>query len=301
MAVINAGNVVGLITSEIAPLKTNVIWAKIINPSEPNKVVLHYFDAAVSDWRFLQEDDLLTPVIDDALNDPPVSPNDGDAYIIGSVPTGVWAGRTLQHAEFFADQWNFIVPTDGIVVVLKDVTNTMFTFNGVYGAGGIWQQLQGAPLSDAEVKTAYENNADTNAFTDVEKTKVASEFGLEYHYGENLPSQSNSTDTELEVFNKVINITAGNTELTASFGVTASNTSKTIVVRFFIQAVLIGELRKILNDIDETVTFSNFANVVFTAGAKTVTVTLATEGGGAAQTSFISNIRFRSYKTNTPL
>jgi hypothetical protein len=38
---------------------------------------------------------------------------------------------------------------------------------------GEWQPGSGGAMSDAEVKTAYENNADTNAFTDAEQTKLA--------------------------------------------------------------------------------------------------------------------------------
>jgi len=141
----------------------------------------------------------------------------------------------------------------------------------------------------------------TMAFLD-DITAALPIFGTEYHYDENLPGQSNSTAVELTVFSKVINVTAANHELSASFSVTADNISRTIVVRVFVDAVQVGEdFRSVLSDIDELVTFSTFKNIVLTAGAKTVTLTLATEGAGAVQNSTISNIKFKSFKTPIPL
>lgn len=52
------------------------------------------------------------------LNAPPASPALGDRYIIGTAPTGAWAGLPNQIATFvaFADGttgWEFYVPSDG--------------------------------------------------------------------------------------------------------------------------------------------------------------------------------------------
>lgn len=54
MADINLGNVVGLIKQELAPAKTYVIWAKILNPAFPDVVELYIFDAAVGLWVLLK-------------------------------------------------------------------------------------------------------------------------------------------------------------------------------------------------------------------------------------------------------
>ncbi len=47
---INLGNIVGLIKSELAPTKTYVIWAKILNPAFPNVVELMIYDGVASTW-----------------------------------------------------------------------------------------------------------------------------------------------------------------------------------------------------------------------------------------------------------
>lgn len=50
-----------------------------------------------------------TGVISVGLNTPPASPNEGDGYIIGPSPTGVWAGEENKIAFFLNSQW-VIVP-----------------------------------------------------------------------------------------------------------------------------------------------------------------------------------------------
>ena len=55
--------------------------------------------------------------------------------------------------------------------------------------GGI-EEGATANRSDMEIKTAYENNADTNAFTDTEKTKL---FGVE------ASATTDQTDSEIEI------------------------------------------------------------------------------------------------------
>lgn len=54
---------------------------------------------------------LATGVDDYDINAPPGSPADGDAYIIGSAPTGAWAGRPHSIAYYMAG-WRFIPGND---------------------------------------------------------------------------------------------------------------------------------------------------------------------------------------------
>ena len=51
---------------------------------------------------------LQTGVISVALNTPPGSPTQGDAYILGASPTGVWAGRANCIAGYFGTGWVFV-------------------------------------------------------------------------------------------------------------------------------------------------------------------------------------------------
>ena len=47
-------------------------------------------------------------VISIGTNAPPGSPSEGDAYIIGTSPTGAWAGRANAVAYYTASGWRFV-------------------------------------------------------------------------------------------------------------------------------------------------------------------------------------------------
>lgn len=51
---------------------------------------------------------LLKGVISSGGNTPPGSPTDGDAYIVGTAPTGVWSGKANTIAIRYNGAWNFI-------------------------------------------------------------------------------------------------------------------------------------------------------------------------------------------------
>lgn len=51
---------------------------------------------------------MLSGVISVALNTPPGSPTQGDTYILGASPTGVWAGRANCLAGYFGTSWVFV-------------------------------------------------------------------------------------------------------------------------------------------------------------------------------------------------
>lgn len=55
---------------------------------------------------------LMKGVLDRHLNAPPVSPEEGDAYIVGSAPTGAWANRADRVAVYYAGVWKFIPGND---------------------------------------------------------------------------------------------------------------------------------------------------------------------------------------------
>jgi len=84
------------------------------------------------------------------------------------------------HADLFLNNWEFIA-TDRFVIKFYgndvwDWSDSTFSFQ--FGWTNPVRTLLPVPaavvpwLTDAEIKTQYENNADTNAFTDAEKTKL---------------------------------------------------------------------------------------------------------------------------------
>jgi hypothetical protein len=47
-------------------------------------------------------------VLQRGLNTPPSTPSNGDAYIVGTSPTGIWAGKANVIAAYYQDQWYYV-------------------------------------------------------------------------------------------------------------------------------------------------------------------------------------------------
>lgn len=66
-------------------------------------------------------DMLLTGAVDGTLANPPESPLIGSSWIVGSGPTGIFAGRTDQIAGWTDGGWRFIQPTVGLRVYDREL------------------------------------------------------------------------------------------------------------------------------------------------------------------------------------
>lgn len=62
-------------------------------------------------------------------NAPPSSPVVGQAYIVGTSPTGAWAGKANHVAAYGAGGWRHIPPAEGMSLLVK-TTGTFATFRG---------------------------------------------------------------------------------------------------------------------------------------------------------------------------
>ncbi|OUS69767.1 hypothetical protein B1748_30125 [Paenibacillus sp. MY03] len=69
-------------------------------------------------------------VKDKDLAAPPGSPAAKDRYIIGESPTGAWASRANQIAEWAGSAWSFIVPSVGMTCIVDDEAK-QYTYNGI--------------------------------------------------------------------------------------------------------------------------------------------------------------------------
>lgn len=97
-------------------------------------------------------------VISLALNDPPVSPSNGDRYIVGGTPTGDWAGFANWLAVY-RDAWEFYEPKEGdSVILITDLSRYSFDGSGWVAAG--------AETTAAGV--SYDNATSGLAATDVQ-------------------------------------------------------------------------------------------------------------------------------------
>jgi hypothetical protein len=81
-------------------------------------------------------DALVQPVAQQVgLNTPPGSPVDGQCWIVGSTPTGAWAGQANKLAPRIGGAWAFHTPFVGLVV-FDAATLAQRVWNG-----GIWALL----------------------------------------------------------------------------------------------------------------------------------------------------------------
>lgn len=93
-----------------------------------------HYAALMAQWRGF---DLLVQctVIDRDLDAPPGSPADGDSYIIGSTPSGAWAGHARKIARWSGvlGAWQIITPRNGWRACPQDeLVNLMFITSDWY-------------------------------------------------------------------------------------------------------------------------------------------------------------------------
>jgi hypothetical protein len=93
-------------------------------------------------------DALVQPVVQQiGLNAPPGAPADGACWIVGTTPTGAWAGQANRLAQRIGGAWVFHAPFVG-VVVFDAATLAQRVWNG-----GIWALLAPRLL---EASTTYD-------------------------------------------------------------------------------------------------------------------------------------------------
>lgn len=114
---------------------------------------------------------LLSGVISAGLNTPPGSPTQGDTYILGASPTGVWAGRANCLAGYFGTGWIFVPGNDSAgtpiamgarqegLRVWNKATDSTYVWSGSAwaasgggGSGSITVQDEGSTLTTAVTK-----------------------------------------------------------------------------------------------------------------------------------------------------
>jgi hypothetical protein len=87
-------------------------------------------------------------VKDNDLATPPVTPTNGDRYIIAADPTGAWANKAGQIAQWNTaltpDAWEFKVPTEGICAYVDD-EDLLFIYSG-----SAWVPINNYALASSE-------------------------------------------------------------------------------------------------------------------------------------------------------
>ncbi|HMO07156.1 MAG TPA: DUF2793 domain-containing protein [Paracoccaceae bacterium] len=121
--------------SDVSP----VLALPLIQPSQAQKHVTH--NEAL---RLL--DVLVQPAVATrGQNAPPVSPQEGERHIVGTAPTGAWAGQPGCFAWYEAGQWAFLTPQEGWTAqVQAEAAETVYR-------GGVWTTPADGPLRVAQM------------------------------------------------------------------------------------------------------------------------------------------------------
>ena len=77
-------------------------------------------------------------------NTEPLSPVDGDRYILGNSPTGTnWSSISSYKVVQWNPSlsvWDSTTPSDGMSVRVDDEDNSIYRFEGIFGSGGLWEK-----------------------------------------------------------------------------------------------------------------------------------------------------------------
>lgn len=103
---------VGLIDSEeVTNTLKKLSWANI------KATLKTYFDTLYATLANLDEYEWQQMALG-IQNNPPVSPSEGDRYLVNTVPTGDWTGQAGKVAVYENSAWRFITPTNGTIALV---------------------------------------------------------------------------------------------------------------------------------------------------------------------------------------
>ena len=74
-------------------------------------------------------DAFIMPVVQEILNTPPVSPNVGDLYLVGTSPTDDFASQNNKIAQYLTGGWRFYTPFKWMDAIIENL-NERYSFDG---------------------------------------------------------------------------------------------------------------------------------------------------------------------------
>ena len=98
-------------------------------------------------------DALLHPAVEGEATDPPVAPDEGESWLVGTGATGDWIGEEGKLACREAGNWLFMAPRDGMSVLDRSSGQRILYLDG-------WQrpappvEPTGGTTADTEARTA---------------------------------------------------------------------------------------------------------------------------------------------------
>jgi hypothetical protein len=110
-----------------------------------------------------------------SIDTPPSSPADGDAYLVGGAPTGLWSGQAHKIACCVDAAWRFYTPFNGLRAYVVPANTFIVYLNGVWTD---WNSL----ISASEVSAASAATCDLGAagslFVEITGTTAIASFGM---------------------------------------------------------------------------------------------------------------------------
>lgn len=135
---------------------------------------------------------------DKDLNTPPISPSEGNCYLVASPATGEWSGKENNIAAFQDGAWMFYEPFEGWVSWLRD-EDIQVVYDGTS-----WLTLSGGGAGVSSLNPATGNLLGVNATADTtNRLAVSSPASLFDHEGNDHQlkiNKQNNTDTASVLF-----------------------------------------------------------------------------------------------------
>ena len=97
---------------------------------------------------------MLQPAVEGEADGPPLSPSDGEAWLISSHPTGEWADKAGAIAGFAGGSWQFVAPTSGLRVWEKSARQELL-FDGLWLRPEKPDQPIGGEVVDVELRESF--------------------------------------------------------------------------------------------------------------------------------------------------
>ena len=99
-------------------------------------------------------DALLHPAAEGEANAAPGSPDDGECWLVGDSPTGVWTGHAGELASFSLGTWLFAEPRDGLRLLDKSTGQLVLRRDGGWTVASAPAHPSGGATVDAEARSA---------------------------------------------------------------------------------------------------------------------------------------------------
>ena len=113
-----SADVSGLVAQAATLLPDNIIGD--ITPADVRAVITSLAnvaqDLADSASLLILEPSGYHRAVSSYTNAPPASPADGDRHLVGTAPTGAWAGHALSIAQWGDGQWNYTTTVQGDII-----------------------------------------------------------------------------------------------------------------------------------------------------------------------------------------